>query len=172
MGGIKVQIRHDDEALRSALQRAARFGVRIPPILMDIGEGNLIATRLRFKNEVDPQGRAWAPLHPAYRVGKKGRKILQGLGMRGGLLGSIAWQLGGPGTVEVGTNKAYARIHQLGGKIVPKHGKFLRFAMGGKSVRAKSVTIPARPYLGVSSAERATWPGMIADHFEAHVKGR
>lgn len=52
------------------------------------------------------------------------------------------------GTVElvVGTNVAYARIHEFGGVIIPKRAKYLTFVVGGKRVFAKRVVIPRRPY--------------------------
>ncbi len=49
-------------------------------------------------------------------------------------------------SVTVGTDRVYAAIHQLGGTIKPKHGKALRFSLGGAEVFAKSVSIPARPF--------------------------
>lgn len=43
---------------------------------------------------------------------------------------------------------AYARIHELGGTIVPRNAKALVIPQPDGSVRfVKSVTIPARPYL-------------------------
>lgn len=42
----------------------------------------------------------------------------------------------------------YARIHELGGTIVPRNGKALRFPLpDGSFATVASVTIPARPYL-------------------------
>jgi phage gpG-like protein len=53
-----------------------------------------------------------------------------------------------PNLVRIGSNVIYARIHQLGGAIVPKNKKFLRFPIGGgQFVFTKKVTMPARPYL-------------------------
>ena len=48
--------------------------------------------------------------------------------------------------VTVGSDRKYAAIHQLGGKIVAKAGKRLVFSIGGKTYFAKSVKIPARPF--------------------------
>ena len=47
-----------------------------------------------------------------------------------------------------------ARIHQFGGVITPVKGKCLAFNLGGKKVFAKKVTIPARPYVGMSEANK------------------
>lgn len=40
----------------------------------------------------------------------------------------------------------YARIHQFGATITPKKAKMLAFKVRGKSVFAKKVVIPARPF--------------------------
>jgi HK97 gp10 family phage protein len=53
-------------------------------------------------------------------------------------------------SVEVGVREGripYANIHEFGGVISAKSAKRLAFYTGGKSVFAKSVVIPARPYL-------------------------
>lgn len=41
----------------------------------------------------------------------------------------------------------YALIHELGGRIVPVRGKFLKFRVDGNFVSVASVDIPPRPYL-------------------------
>ena len=42
----------------------------------------------------------------------------------------------------------YARIHQLGGTVLPRRRRALRFEAGGAPIFARRVVIPARPYLG------------------------
>ncbi|WP_296639189.1 phage virion morphogenesis protein [Roseinatronobacter sp.] len=54
-------------------------------------------------------------------------------------------------TVRVGNNLVYGAIHQMGGEIENAWG------------RGISVTIPARPYLGVSPADRDAIEALIAD---------
>lgn len=50
--------------------------------------------------------------------------------------------------VGVGTNMIYARIHEIGGVIVPKSAKMLSWVnKEGVRVFANAVHIPARPYL-------------------------
>ncbi len=75
----------------------------------------------------------------------RGKKILTD---KGRLQNSITYRSSGKRLV-IGTNLIYARIHQLGGVIVPKGGKkVLRIPIGGgKGIFRTRVTIPARPYL-------------------------
>jgi HK97 gp10 family phage protein len=55
-----------------------------------------------------------------------------------------------PGTlaaIKIGTDVKYAAIHEFGGIIVPKDAKMLHFFIGNEEIFAKSVHMPARPYL-------------------------
>ena len=71
----------------------------------------------------------------------------------GGLANSIsveAEQNGQGAVAQVIPHKVYARIQELGGTIVPKQaGGFLvwRDPDSGELIRARKVTLPARPYL-------------------------
>ena len=70
----------------------------------------------------------------------------------GGLTNSLSVEaeVKGQGAVaHVIPHKVYARIQELGGTIVPIHGQFLvwRDPDSGKLIRARKVTLPARPYL-------------------------
>lgn len=44
--------------------------------------------------------------------------------------------------VEIGTNLVYAQIHDEGGTITAKKGKYLRFQVNGQWVTVRSVRIP------------------------------
>lgn len=61
----------------------------------------------------------------------------------------LVWQMVGERTVEVGSNLVHAAIHQFGGVIRPRAAKLLMF----RGHVAKSVDIPARPYLGLSKED-------------------
>jgi phage gpG-like protein len=70
--------------------------------------------------------------------------------------------------VRVGSNLKYARIHQLGGVIVPKSRKFLRFPIGGgQFMFAKKVTIPARPFLVLRPEDPARLAESVRDYLMA-----
>lgn len=53
-----------------------------------------------------------------------------------------------------GSNKIYAAVHRFGAVIRPKTAEAVRFRLASGLVRARSVTIPARPYLGLSAEDR------------------
>ena len=71
----------------------------------------------------------------------------------------------------VGSNLPYARIHQKGGTIKPKKAKKLVFkGRGGKKVAVDEVTIPARPYLGVSADDMKEVRETISDFLAGTFK--
>lgn len=110
------------------------------------GIGRLVQeqTRRRIETEkTSPQGEAWKPNFA-------GTSILYASGM---LSMSIDY-LASPDSVIVGSGLIYARIHQLGGKIEAKNAKALMFTIGNATIAVQSVTMPARPYLGLSAENR------------------
>ncbi len=96
----------------------------------------------RFETEKDPEGKAWKP-------NKRGGKILT---LHGYLCGSIIGQAT-KDYAEVGSAMIYAAIHQYGGTIKAKVQNFLKFKIGERWASKKAVTIPARPYLGMSKQD-------------------
>lgn len=160
MAGSDIDIRFDD-AITGRFKKLRRAMRDTTPIMRQIGNGLARSTRGRMARGVDPEGRAWAPLNPLYAANKRGPGILRGSGMRGGLMGSITFRAGN-GRVQIGTNRIYGAIHQYGGVIRPKNGKALKFMMGGRVFTMKSVTIPKRPYLGLSSADRDLVQNILA----------
>ncbi len=111
-------------------------------LLASVGEALVSGTIQRFEDEEDPQGKKW----------KESRRDGQTLTDSARLRNSITYATG-PESVMVGTNVKYARIHQKGGVIKGKNGKKLKFEGDGGDVFRDSVTIPKRPYLGVSSED-------------------
>ena len=106
------------------------------PLLAELGEYGLRSTRARFKTQTAPEKR------------RNKNRILT---LNGYLRGQMTWQLVGDRTVEIGSNLPYAAVHQFGATIKPRAAKVLMFW----GHVAKSVTIPARPYLGLSDEDRS-----------------
>ena len=71
--------------------------------------------------------------------------------------------------VTVETNLLYAAIHQYGGTIKPKNGKYLAFQLGSQTVFAKEVTIPARPFMGLSDDNQDEIEQTLVDWVESLV---
>lgn len=152
--------------LGEALDRVLKAAGDLSPVLKNIGDYEAEATKERFRQEVDPDGKPWVPLNPLYKLTKKGPRILTGQTRS---LSQIVWQLASQSAVEIGSNEIYARIHNEGGDIVPKNAAALVFSMGGQTFKVSQVTIPRRQYLGVNEEDRARIEEIVQDHFEMAI---
>ena len=169
MSGTQITVGFDGADALAALRRMGQVHT---PLLRAIGVGLAATTRARFNAGRGPDGAAWRPLNPAYAAVKRGPpNILIGVhGMSGGLQGSISFRTGAS-SVTIGSNKIYAGVHQFGAVIRPK-GKALVFRMAGGLAFAKSVTIPARPYLGFGPEDRQTVLDVTGVFLHAALQGR
>lgn len=126
-----------------------------------IGEVLVSSTKKRFEDETAPDGTKWPK---SYRAAARGGQTLSD---KGRLKNSISYQASAT-KVEVGTNVKYAHVHQEGMEIKAKNAKFLRFRVGGGWAKKKKVTIPKRPFLGISDEDMEEIDDTILDH----IKGR
>ncbi len=148
-----IDVIFDDKAVLAAFDRLAAAGENARPLMAAIGSALADSTRLRFTSNVGPDGSPWPGLNLAYAAFRRpGPMLVQSSALRS----SVTFEAGNR-EVLVGSNKIYAGVHQFGATITPKAAKALVFKMGagGGIVRVKSVTIPARPYLGVSAEDEA-----------------
>lgn len=178
--GVKIVVKADTRELTAAMAKLRKKGgdAAVQVALKSVGETLLNSTRERMNRQVAPDGAPWAPLNKAYagtladrdkngriitKGVKKGLKILQESGQ---LFGTLRWQVSGE-QLQLGTNKIYGAIHQFGGTIRPRSADNLVFWLGGQLVYAKKVTIPARPFLGLSSEDRKRAVEDVEDVYDA-----
>ena len=140
--------RFDGTAAQASLGRLLHGITNPRPLLEELGEYELRSTRGRFKTQTAPDGSAWAALQPWYKR-IKARNKNKTLTLDGYLRGQMTWQMDGKRKVEVGSNSPYAAVHQFGSDR-PQNVQRLRF----KDYIPRATTIPARPYLGLSDADR------------------
>lgn len=151
MSGASIEIRIDDRRVRQAFLKLEQLMGNTTPVMSAIGTALVASTHMRFISQTDPDGQAWQALDPEYAAGKRNSRILTESGR---LRDSINSQAGAD-EVRVGTNVIYAAIHQFGGTIKPVSASHLVFRIGGRLVLADSVTLPSRPFLGISSDDEA-----------------
>ncbi|MGI8839761.1 MAG: phage virion morphogenesis protein [Caulobacteraceae bacterium] len=148
-GGVSLSVSSAD--LGSVGKRIAKIAsatAHARPLMNAIGAALESSTRKRFRTQQSPEGATW---RPSIRARLKGGTTLIA---HGHLRDSITHDADG-NHAEVGSNLIYAAIHQLGGVIRAKGGGMLRFRIPGVGWRqVAQVTIPARPYLGVSEEDR------------------
>ncbi|WP_417423594.1 phage virion morphogenesis protein [Hoeflea sp.] len=151
MSGVSITMQVRDAEVRRGFRQLERMMANTTPVMAAIGTGLVGSTHMRFVTQTDPEGQAWAALNSGYAAQKRNSRILSESGR---LRDSINSRPGND-EVLVGTNVIYAAIHQFGGDIVPKSASHLWFRIGGALIKASKVTLPARPFLGISSEDEA-----------------
>lgn len=166
--GIRIDASLDDREAALGLRRVAARAGRLAPALDEIGSRLVASTIRRFETETAPSGAPW----------KKSRRAAEQRGQTltdsGRLRASITHNVIGA-TLEVGTNVAYAAIHQLGGRtpprtIRPKRKRALYWpgaAHPVASVDHPGSEIPSRPFLGLDAGDRRAIRRIVARHLEA-----
>lgn len=165
MSGVSLEVQITDKAVHQAFTRLIGVMADTTPVMNAIGTGLVGSTHRRFITQTSPDGQAWAKLNPEYKKGKRNSRILT----ESGRLRDSITHRAGRDSVTIGTNVIYAAPHQLGATIKPASASHLWFRMGGNLIKAVSVTLPARPFLGISSDDEAmvaeTVFGFIARRF-------
>ena len=155
---VVIDVREVAE-LHRAMRAASKAS--LAPLMDDIaGVGEEAAMERIRDGGPAPDGTEWPPRHPDYGSDQAL------LNRDGGLRESIQGEAGEDRAMW-GSSLVYARIHQLGGTIVPRNALALTFELGGERVDVKSVTIPPRPYLGYGPEERRG----VEDVIEAWLEG-
>lgn len=142
MSGVQVEVTMSDIDVEREIDALISAGLS-RRVMRNISRTLKTESDEFFEDEQAPDGTPWI---------KSGRAIAEGgavLQDSGILARSITSDYGG-GFASVGSNLPYARIHQL----------------GGKAGRNRSVTIPARPYLGLSIGGEAD----VEDHVLAALR--
>lgn len=192
MAGVSISV--DDGVVRDALSRLEKASARPNAALRALGQHLVTSAQMNIEREAAPDGTPWTPLSrrtASQRVGGKRRGAHPMLRLSGRLYGSVTYAADDE-SVEWGSNLVYARIHQLGGTIdMPARagsvslktirarggGIRTRFARPGRkgvetrpvSIRGYRIRIPARPYLGISAADRQAVPEIVTGFLRAEV---
>ena len=153
------------DKLKKVLDRKQEQLRDMSPFWRTVGDTIVAWTiRRRFEKEQDPQGRSWKPWSRGYaeykrRRGRSGDNILTDTHELRASLNRTNSVIALRDRVIVGTNKEYAAIHQFGGKITTKReGEYKRNygpdkQKGDHYAYSWTITIPARPFLGVNDME-------------------
>lgn len=166
MSGVSISVTVTDASVRRAFDQLAVVMGNTAPVMAAIGTALVASTHMRFVSQTDPDGNAWQALNQEYAENKRNSRILTESGR---LRDSINDQAGRD-EVRVGSNVIYAGVHQLGATIVPKNASHLFFRIGGRLVKADSVTLPARPYLGISSDDEAEIAEIVFSFVDRYVR--
>jgi phage gpG-like protein len=152
---MAVRLSGDFDRLERLLARAGR--IASPrfrrELLGDVANtvNRLIGDGFRFSQ--DPEGRPWKPL-----VLRTGRPLVD----KGKLMRAAQSAAPTSAGVMVQIDLVQAATHQFGARIRAKRAKALRFRAGRRTIFAKEVTIPARPFLPYGELPQR-WRDAVAD---------
>jgi len=164
---ITIQI--SDKSVLKALERVRLAGVQPSTMLKEIGEDLMSSTKARFLASTAPDGSKWEPNSPVtvsrYLAGRSGMLTQKGsltkkanglmankkplIGRSKQLSRSIDYDVRKALLLVGSTVKDYAGTQQFGAK----RGEFGTTTRGGNIPFGD---IPARPFLGMSSADTAS----------------
>ncbi|WGE51136.1 phage virion morphogenesis protein [Actinobacillus equuli subsp. haemolyticus] len=158
MSGVKVEI--NTQQLTTILNKAVQTLANPKAMFGEMGETLLEIHSIRFTQQQAPDGTPWQPLADWYRDSKKYNqdKILT---LHGDLRGTLRYQADNHGVI-FGSDRPYAAIHQFGGTIKPKNKKILKLG----TLYARSIIIPARPWLGISADNEQRLIEIARNHLE------
>jgi phage virion morphogenesis protein len=158
----------DRNALGSSaigLERLSKIAGDLTPVMDTIGAYLVSSTQRRFTTQTGPGG---APWKPSLRATLEGGQTLLDSGMLRASIASIA----GRNQVEVGSNKIYAAIQQLGGTIHAKNVANLRFKIGSHWVSKPSVTLVPRPFIGFDAEDQKEVEAIVVADLDAAERGK
>lgn len=116
----------------------------------------------RFDTQTAPDGNKWKESHRAKEAG--GLTLVKTPRL------AVSFSTASTATSAAwGTNLPYAKTHQFGAIITPKNKKALAFRINGKLIIVKSVTIPARPMLGVNEYDKTRFAGITNTWMKGNI---
>lgn len=182
MAGFSIRFELVDTDAAARLQEMLSRMDERRPLFSAIGDMILRSTAENFRKQRSPDGTPWTPLRPKTVKQRQRRKQLPLTILRSNTRGRAGSALAGSinhratdDELRVGTPVVYGAIHQFGGTIdrPARAAKIYRmknadgspgrrFAKKAKAdhvtdvtIPAHKITVPARPYIGISAGDQA-----------------
>jgi phage virion morphogenesis protein len=156
------------DELSAALARVQAALTDTSPLMQDIGEFMQRSTKANFDAGTDPDGNAWAPRSPVTLARYEKNKDKPGprplIGPSKSLSTTISYEAEAD-EVSWGSNMIYAAVMQFGAQ----QGEFGARMGSNKKGRRYFFpipwgNIPARPYLGIGTADQQAIGEIIAEY--------
>lgn len=138
-----MEITVDLAEINASIDKLLKVG-KTRDLMENIGGIFRDETLRNFDREQAPDGSKWKK---SRRAKSQGGQTLRDTSV---LRNSINYRVTSDTEVEIGTNVPYGPVHQYGAVVNAKTSKYLSFAIAGGWAKKKSVTIPARPFIGIN----------------------
>jgi phage virion morphogenesis (putative tail completion) protein len=184
---MKLDIKFNFNKVHAKIDKMRDKMTNLEPLMEEIGEDIESETALNFSRSRSPNGEAWTPLSEATKKQRRGdgsrAKILMDKGI---LSGSIAKETG-KNYVRVWSTCSYAKTHQFGATINQEvkartQNMYWKYSKSSGNMRlskksksnfmttheakgySRSISIPARPFLGLNRAMANRYIKMIREY--------
>lgn len=161
MSSVRAELSGETDELLQRLNRLSHLETR--GVLNSIAEGLRTSTVERFTEEKSPEGTSWKTSIRAREEG--GKTLTKTTQLKNSIRSEVS-----DGGLAVGTNDIRAATHQFGDErtIRAKNKKYLTFKVGGqwRRVAYVKVSIPPRPFLGISEEDEQDIKDSLEEIFE------
>jgi phage gpG-like protein len=140
-GGVEIK----DGGVMRQFERLISLERDRVPWFTKVGALVVANTKLRLAAGISPDGKPFAPV-------KRGGQPLLDKGVH--IRGPLNYQVDNEGVTVGIPFGVIGAVHQFGATIKAKVAAYLRFQINGRWSSKKQVVIPARPWLGISQADR------------------
>jgi len=150
VSGLNLKFEYSDFGMSRKFQQLAARYSDMTPLMDRLGRSIHDQTVARFTSNIGPDGNAWPPSERVLQAQGQAKTLVKSAALKQ----SLTWEPSAR-AVQIGTNVIYAAIHQA----------------GGQAGRGLSVTLPARPYLGLSAEDERDNMDIVSDYWDESFAG-
>ena len=175
--GISLSMKLDDNGSLDRIKKAIRMTIAPRPLLEGIGKMLVTSAHHRFETATDPEGKPWQPLAASTIKARQKKLVTRSKrGIAASAMGALSGKTGNEPRFVTGRSEQSITYHasetslDVGSNYKFPGGEKSALAiqeLGGKAGRNDSVTIPARPAIGVSREDEAGMAGLAELYFGA-----
>jgi phage virion morphogenesis protein len=173
--GISLSMKLDDNGSLTRIKRAIHLTIAPRPLLDAFGKMLVTSAHHRFETATDPEGKPWQPLAASTIKARQKRLTTRSKrGIAASAMGALSGKTGNEPRFVTGRSERSITYHATETSLdVGSNYKFPGGAksalaiheLGGQAGRGDSVTIPARPAIGVSDKDEAAMAGLAELYF-------
>jgi phage gpG-like protein len=173
--GISMTMKLDDNGSLERIRRAIRLTIAPRPLLEATGKMLVTSAHHRFETATGPDGQPWKPIAESTRRARAGRLTTRSKrGIATSAMAALSGRTGYEPRFVTGRSERSITYHATETSLdVGSNYKFPKgeksalaiHELGGKAGRGDSVTIPARPSLGVSREDEAAMGALAELYF-------